>query len=211
LRPLKPSVKASLEAATTKYQRQIDDAEGYLKGRGILRRTAERHRLGVVVDPYPGHEAYVGRLSIPNIGSQNDVRGMKFRIMDDSDEQKYLGPSMESRLFHTRAIVEAESWICLTEGEIDTIILDQCGLPSVGLAGANAWKPHYSRVFAGFDAVYLFADPDSAGKGLAKIVTRALEQANVVTLSADVNDTYLEWGQDGIYEALREAGWSDPS
>lgn len=208
MRPLKPSVKASLEAAATRYHASIGEAAEYLASRGISPATAERHRLGVVVDPLLGHERFAGRLSIPNINGIGDVVGMKFRALH-GEEPKYDGLSLEARLFHTRAIPTAGEWICLTEGELDCIILDQCGLPAVGVPGANGWKDHYARVFAGFETVYVFPDPDAAGTKMGKDIAKRLESALIVNMAEDVNDTYVHGGKDAVLDAMREAGWSE--
>lgn len=211
IRPLRPSLKASLEAATSAYEAEIEQAAGYLEGRGIGPRTAARFRLGVVAVPLVGHEEYAGRLAIPSIGPAGDIRGLRFRALDDS-EPKYLGiHGQETRLFNPRAVVEAGQFICITEGEIDAITLEMCGLPAVGVCGANAWKPHYHRIFSGFESVYVLGDPDSAGRGFAKTVTAMIEVATAVSMGAsgDVNETYVKDGREGVLNLLREAGWSE--
>ena len=61
------SQRELLTRAAKYYYHAIDQAEDYLEERGIPLELARQARLGVVVDPFTGHENYQGRLSIPYI------------------------------------------------------------------------------------------------------------------------------------------------
>lgn len=198
LRPTSPSTRAALEAATEKYQAALDVALDYLASRGISKATAESHRLGVVIDPMPGHERMRGRLAIPSLGKDDAVSGMRFRSLDGS-EPKVLGlPGVDLRLFNVRALhLAGESiWIC--EGETDVMSLTECGLHAVGFPGVKSLKPHHVRLFAGYSRVYVAGDGDEPGREFAQKLSREIDTSIVVPMpdGADCNSLLVEHGPD---------------
>jgi len=183
-------------------------AAPYLEGRGIDLGIAEEFRCGVIVAPHSGHESYVGRLAIPSIGP-NGVYQMKFRCMGDHEckdlgHSKYLTDAMDNRLFNVRAIVSASNVICVTEGELDSVVLTMCGFPSVAAPGSNTWKRHHPRMFAGFTKVYVFGDGDKAGQAFSKTVADSMGNSVrlVMPEGEDVNSLYVSAGVEGIYEIM---------
>jgi DNA primase len=196
-------LKRSLEDATAAHEKNVGLASQYLQARGIDPETSERFRLGVVAESSTHNPEMAGRLSIPSIGL-GGVYNIRFRAMDDS-KPKYMGlPGFETRLFNVRTIHSAGDVICITEGELDSVILEQCGYPSVGVCGANHWKRHHPRMFAGFQKVYVFGDGDDPGRKFAADVAATLLSVVRVTLplGKDVNDVFMERGEDGIRELM---------
>lgn len=152
-----------------------------------------------------------GFLSIPYLGHDGRVLSVRFRCMEDHDHRaafhgKYMGMADEPvRIFNVRAVHEATDTIAIAEGELDAVILNQLGIPAVGIPGAVSWKPHYRKVFAGFNKVWVFGDPDEAGGELVNKITRQLRQARPVRLTAgDVTDTYLAGGADALLSLIEE-------
>lgn len=159
--------------------------------------------MGVVKDPAVGHETYENRLAIPYI-TKAGVVDIRFRAMDNS-EPKYLGfPGAETRLYNVNAYFEASDWICVCEGEIDTITLSVIGLPAMGVPGVKNLKPHHYRILSDFDKVYVFSDGDQAGKDFAKDIARKISGVVAVTLpdNEDVNSLYSKVGPDWFNERL---------
>lgn len=152
------SQRESLTRAAKYYHSALHEAEEYLAERGITLEQAQKNRLGVVLDPLTGHEMYANRLAIPYI-TQSGVVDIRFRSMD-GQEPKYMGmPGATTHLYNVSAFFRAGSYICICEGEIDTITLDAvCDIPAVGVPGVNNWKKHYSRLLSDFERVFLFAD-----------------------------------------------------
>jgi DNA primase len=104
-----------------------------------------------------------------------------------------------THLYNVGALFRASSYICICEGEIDTITLDAvCGIPAVGVPGVNNWKKHYTRLLADFDKVFLFADGDNAGSDFGKSLSRELGNLVVVQMpeGEDVNSMYRLHGAD---------------
>ena len=192
------SQRESLTRAAKYYHSALHEAEEYLAGRGITLEAATRARLGVVLEPLTGHEAYINRLAIPYL-TRSGVVDVRFRSLDLS-EPKYMGMAGAStHLYNVGALFRASSYICICEGEIDAITLDfVCDIPAVGVPGVNNWKKHYTRLLADFDKVFLFADGDNAGSDFGKSLSRELGNLVVVQMpeGEDVNSMYRLHGSE---------------
>jgi len=190
---LTSSQRESLEKAVGHYQQSIGLAEEYLASRGLSLTDADTVRLGYVAEPLPGHEQFTGRLSIPYI-TPSGVVDIRFRSVGPQ-EPKYMGmPGTQTRLYNVNALLTAENYIAVTEGEIDAITLNyKCGIPAIGVPGANNWKRHYSRLLQDFEKVFIFADGDQPGQDFAKKVSQEVSGVTVINMSEghDVNSTYL--------------------
>jgi len=202
---LTSAVRAALEKATRAYELYAPMAEDYLVGRGLAAELAGRYRLGVVIEPEIGHEIYEGRLSIPYL-TKAGVVNMKFRCMEDHvckevGHPKYLGLSNRTNIYNTLAFFEDSPVIGITEGEIDAIVMDaMVGVPTVGIPGAQNWKPHFDRCFTDYERVLLFADGDTAGRDFAKHVASILDGVTVIHMpeGMDVNTVYQAEGPEGL-------------
>lgn len=204
---LDPEQRTSLERSTAAYQKYLDLAAPYLAGRGLLEETAHSFRLGVVVEPLPGDERFTARLSIPYL-TRSGVVAIRYRCLErhdcnEIDCAKYLGyPGASTHLFNVGDLFADTDTICITEGEMDAVILHQCGLPTVGVPGSNNWKKHYPRIFEDYSRVLVFADGDAAGEKFAKALAKEVERVTVLTMppGMDVNDVYLnqDYGIDWL-------------
>lgn len=125
------------------------------------------------------------------------------------EEPKYLGLSgATTHLYNVSAFFKASSYICICEGEIDTITLDGvCGIPAVGVPGVNNWKKHYTKLLADFERVFLFSDGDNAGHEFSKNLARELP--NLISIQMpegeDVNSIFLSDGADFFKEKIASA------
>lgn len=199
-----------LNEATDRYGARIDMLADYLKGRGITRTAARAAKLGYVDSPLPGHEPYQGRLSIPYLTESGTV-DMKFRCVEDHDckgygHGKYLClPASDSRMYHVTSALTADSYIAVTEGELDAVILNHlCEIPAVGIPGASSWKRHYARVLEDFDRVYVLGDGDKAGTEFARSVSKQIDAGIPIILpeGMDVNDVYLDGGPAALMNLM---------
>jgi len=194
------SQKELLGKATEKYSQNIYQAEDYLKQRGIPLEIARLARLGVVVEPEVGHEAFIGRLSIPYI-TKTGVVDLRFRSLNPAVEPKYMGlTGAETRMYNVLDVDKANDIIGVCEGELDTLTMSACvGIPCVGVPGANSWKKHYTRLLADFQRVFVFADGDQPGTEFARSLARELP-VTIVQMpdGGDVNSVYVSEGADFI-------------
>ena len=190
------SQKELLDKATTKYAGSIFQAEDYLRSRGIPLEVARLVSLGVVAEPEVGHEAFVGRLSIPYI-TKTGVVDLRFRSLNPAVEPKYMGMTgAETKMYNVLDVERAGDFIGVCEGEIDTLTISRCvGIPCVGVPGANSWKKHYTRLLADFERVFVFADGDQPGTEFARSLARELP-VTIIQLpdGQDVNSMYVQEG-----------------
>lgn len=164
--------------------------------------------LGTVHDPAPGHEHADGCLAIP-YRTPSGVVGIKFR-RTDGGTPKYIWPTGQKvGMFNVVDLHTGSNIIAICEGELDTLIMSALvGVPAIGVAGVSQWKPHFPKMFEGFDRVVIFADNDvkedgrNPGMELAKRIKEDLDDAVVIQLpdNKDVNQVYLEEGKDWLLE-----------
>ena len=198
------SQKDLLDKATTKYAGSIFQAEDYLKSRGIPLEVARLVSLGVVAEPEVGHEAFVGRLSIPYI-TKTGVVDLRFRSLNPAVEPKYMGMTgAETKMYNVLDVERAGDYIGVCEGEIDTLTISRCvGIPCVGVPGANSWKKHYTRLLADFERVFVFADGDQPGTEFARSLARELP-VTIIQLpdGQDVNSMFVQEGAGYFHQKM---------
>ena len=160
----------------------------------------------MVDEPLPGHEPYKGRLAIPYI-TPSGVVDIRFRSMYGEDP-KYLGlVGSKTTMFNTQACFVADKYICVTEGEFDCIMMSvKTTHPTVGIPGANNWKPHYNKILDDFDIVIVLADGDSAGLEFGKKISRELGNVNIISMpeGEDVNSMMIKQGSEWLDERIRQ-------
>ena len=198
------SQRELLGKASRKYAESIYQAEDYLRSRGISMDVARLARLGVVTEPEPGHEPFIGRLAIPYI-TKTGVVDIRFRSLNPAVEPKYMGMvGSDTKLYNVLDIERAGDWIGICEGELDTLTMSRCiGIPCVGVPGASSWKKHYTRLLADFERVFVFADGDSPGREFANSLSRELP-CTIINFGdgEDVNSAFTKYGAAYIQEKI---------
>ncbi len=203
--------KLLLEAAQRYAQQVSPEALVALSERGISEEVAARFQLGTVTDPMNGHEMHEGWISIPYITALNMCVGFKFRRLDDG-KPKYGSPTgQKAHLYNVTDTTILSKHIVVCEGELDTVITSGVlGIPAVGVPGVQAWKPHFSKLFTGYDTVYVVGDNDikedgsNPGAEFSKRVANEIINSVIVTLppGMDINDHYLQHGADATRALL---------
>ena len=198
--------------AVTRYSQSIDEATvAYLEGRGISKDVATSFMLGTVIDPAPGHEQFVGWLSIPYITALGIAVSVKFRRLDDG-KPKYGQPTGQKlHLYNVADVAVDSSHIVITEGELDAVIISGVlGIPAVGVPGVAAWKPYYAKLLTGFDTVYVVGDNDlkedgtNPGAEFSKRVASEVINSQIVNLplGMDINEFYMQHGPEELSTLL---------
>jgi hypothetical protein len=204
---LAESQRRSLAEATQRYAAAVDQAAAYLVGRGIGREAAIGSHLGFVADPVPGHERFAGMLSIPYLTVSGPV-AIKFRRLQ-GEGQKYDGPAgQHRRLYNARACSKGGPVVAICEGELDAVCVESnLGIPAVAAPGVH-WADHWSRCFADFDRIVVFADNDlhedgsNPGKKHGEKLARTLSAEMVLPpVGCDVSDWIALEGADVVREA----------
>jgi DNA primase len=154
---------------------------------------------------------YDGWISIPYITAMNHCVGFKFRRIDDG-KPKYGSPAgQKAHLYNVTDVLLQSPYIVVCEGELDTVITSgMVGIPAVGVPGVQAWKPHFAKLFNGYDTVYVVGDNDvkedgsNPGMEFAKRVANEILNSTIVILppGMDINDYYLAHGQEATRALL---------
>lgn len=211
---LSPLLRESLEKRAAAYQDQLfqpgaENLLAYLtEGRGLTLETIQRFRLGAVVSPVESDDPAHGMIAIPYI-TPAGVVALRFRRPPHTEDgPKYWQPAGTNiTMFNTEAVRQGDSYIIVTEGEIDCMTLAQCGLPTVGLPGASSWRPHYRAIFSGFDRVIICGDNDDQGAGkefAAKVAEHVPGPAiYLMPPGHDVNSLFIERGADALLAHLK--------
>jgi DNA primase len=203
--------KLLLEAAQRYAQAISPEVLDVLAARGISDLVAARFQLGTVYEPHNGHEMHTGWLSIPYITASGSCVGFKFRRIDDG-KPKYGSPTgQKAHLYNVSDITISSPYIVVCEGELDAVITSGVlGIPAVGVPGVAAWKPHFPKLFTGYDSIYIVGDNDikedgsNPGAEFAKRVANEVMNSVIVTLppGMDINDYYLAHGADATRALL---------
>lgn len=197
------------EQAVMTYQNGLlgdTSAQAYLTGRGLPPAAVATYRLGVVSSPLPGHEAYRGRLAIPYL-TPAGVVNIRFRCLAQHEcegHPKYLsGEGAGTNLFNVLDLKKDSPFICVAEGEIDTMSLSLAGLPAVGVPGVDTWQKHFSRCLEDFEVIYAFGDGDKAGGKFSNFLARET-RARPIRMPAgkDCNDLFREEGAEGLRKLI---------
>lgn len=212
-----------LNDTASQYAEHLGDAAEWLAGRGIDLEHAAYEGLGVVRNAPAVHQSYEGRLSIPYI-TKYGVVAMSFRCLRGHDCKavelykkadgtpvfckKYLKPkNQETTLYGVRSFVDATDWIGVTEGELDSLVLRQIGIPAVAIPGAKNWEKHWSNVFEDLSRVYMFADADVAGEKLYDTLRDKLKTPVIkvrLPKGEDVNSTFQKYGAQAILDRIKK-------
>jgi len=203
--------KLLLEAAQRYAQEVSPEVLVALAERGISEQVAARFQLGTVTEPINGHEMYDGWISIPYITAGGGCVGFKFRRIDDG-KPKYGSPTgQKAHLYNVSDVLLMSPYIVICEGELDAVIASgMLGIPAVGVPGVQSWKPHFPKLFNGYDTVYVVGDNDvkedgsNPGAEFAKRVANEIINSQIVTLppGLDINDYYLAYGADATKALL---------
>lgn len=200
-----------MEQATARYAANVYEAASYLDARGIGEQAALTARLGLVSDPVPGHERFVGWLAIPYLAGPHVV-AMKFRCVSDHDCkdvgcQRYDAPAgQKARLYGAGTLATGGSVAAVVEGEFKAIVVHNVwGIPAVSTS-AGVWLDHWPRTLADFDKVLIIADNDDAGMKHAKDkVLKSLPHGQLVVPPVEfpkVDDWIQSVGADAVREAI---------
>lgn len=198
-------------------------AEEYLTVRGLAQETT-RFGLGFVGNPLPGHEMFAGYLSIPYLRPKLDpkqsalsVVSLRFRCIRPEcfpgtpDENhrghgKYMTQAGDRpRMYNTTDLLVPGRTVCVTEGELDAITAHLCGMPTVGIPGAESWQKHFREPLLGYDCVYVLADGDEPGMRAATSVAGQLPNAKVIPMppGEDVNSLVLREGKQALLDRIK--------
>ena len=128
------------------------------------------------------------RITIPIKDRNDDVLFNKYRYLSPEADMKFsYDPGSEATIFN-EAVMEGSDYVFLTEGEMDTIRLDQERIAAVSnTSGASTFKKEWVELFEG-KKVYIVYDNDKAGREGAKKVQEVLPNAYNIILPENYKD-----------------------
>lgn len=175
----------ALNEATAQYSAATNDSVlEWWERRGLTEASVRTNVLGVVDDPHPGHEQYDGWIAIPYLDNAGNTLQIRFRCPWDHDHKghgKYATVKGDApRMYNTSTLYRAGDDVWLTEGEIDTISLEQIGLNAVAIPGVHNWGWRHQIMLAGFNRVWVFGDGDQAGFEFASRIESKMRTARAV-------------------------------
>lgn len=108
------------------------------------------------------------------------------------------------RLYNTHALTRYSRDMAITEGELDAITAELCGVPTVGVPGAQMWKSHFRELFLGYRNVNILSDGDEAGMDFARQVAKTLPNARIIPMpdGEDVNSLVVTRGKAALLERI---------
>jgi DNA primase len=115
-------------------------------------------------------------------------------------------PGAKTTMYNAQAVLTAQDYICVTEGEIDCVTtVVKTGHPAVGIPGTQNWKPFYSKILDDFETVVILADGDNPGLEFGKKVSRELGNVNIIQMPEghDVNSIVMKEGKEWLDERIR--------
>jgi 5S rRNA maturation endonuclease (ribonuclease M5) len=208
-------------------QFEASPAAEYLEQhRGITTDTAKMMGLGYVADSaFSGFEMYRGMIAVPYLRYAYDgspaVAQLRFRcvrpgcVKDDDgnflEKEVHVGhgkmntmPGDHMHIYNTSDLAKYTEEIAICEGEPDTWTTKQCGIPVVGIQGANGWMPHFTELFDGYKIVWILADGDEAGMKFATSVAEQIPVARIIPMeeTLDVNKSVRMYGEDFLREKV---------
>ena len=151
---------------------------------------------------------YRGCLSIPYMRWSPwrgwSVASIRYRKLDGSKPKYLTMPGDAPRLYNTVALTRYSRDMAISEGEIDAITAELCGVPTVGVPGAQMWKAHFAELFLGYRNVNILADGDEPGMEFAKSVARTLPNARIIPMpdGEDVNSLVTKNGREALLERI---------
>ena len=178
----------------TIIQARIGFADGglvtHLIGKGYLPEVIRESNL---VNHY-GNDYFKDEIIFPyqEFGRAVQLRGKKINGITRGI------PGMQTRPYGLDSIL-GENTVCIQEGEIDTLTMQQLGFNAIGIPGVHTFKDEWLELLDDAKRIYIIFDQDTAGKsGAEKVAGKVGQRARVVELpkkGIDVNDWYIKYGK----------------
>lgn len=200
---LTDAARKLLEETVARYEGAVTEVAPYLAARGLTQDAAQQFRLGYVKGDHPADSDYAGRLAVPYLTPAGPV-DVRYRALTP-DGPKYLSrPGSKTRLFNVSDLLKESTVLYVTEGELDCVTASMCGLPTVGVPGANNWQAHFRLLMADYSKVIVLCDGDEAGRQFGKTVCKEVDTALAVSMppGMDVNDVFVAGGRDALLEMV---------
>ena len=152
----------------------------YFSGRKITEASVKKFSLG-----YSDKNDMV---TIPVTAPDGMMIGFVGRSVEGKEFKNTNGLPKSKTLFNLHR-VKASREVYVVESSFDVIRLDQVGLPSVATLGANVSNKQIELLRQNFNDIYVIADNDEAGGGMANRISERLPgRVSVIQLEKKYKD-----------------------
>ena len=171
-----------------------DQLEYLMSEWGFELETIERFKFGYcrACPTSPYSDSY----SIPYYW-QSDIVNLRHRLLRPNGQGKYR-PEMtglNNAIFNADLLRTDEPEIVLVEGEFKAAQLCQRGIPAVGIAGINSFKPRWAQLFKRAEVVFVALDPGADNNALDIANTLApVVGVKVARFPVKPDDFFVKYG-----------------
>jgi len=152
----------------------------YYSGRSITEDSVRKFSLG-----YSDKNDMV---TIPVTAPDGMMIGFVGRSVEGKEFKNTNGLSKSKTLFNLHRVKTSRE-VYVVESSFDAIRLDQVGLPAVATLGANVSNKQIDLLRQHFNEIFVIADNDEAGGGMAnRIVERLTGRVSVIRLDKKYKD-----------------------
>lgn len=159
-----------------------DRAKKYFLGRKITTESIQKFELGFSENQ--------DMVTIPMHAPNGMPVGFVARSVEGKDFKNTPGMPKSKILFNLHRVKSSRK-VYVVESSFDAIRLDQCGFPAVATLGSSVSNPQIELLQKYFNDIFIIADNDEAGDGMAKRLQEKL--GNVVT-RLQLNKEYKDIG-----------------
>jgi hypothetical protein len=173
-----PSIEQVRLWSETLFQENYVEVKRFLnEKRGLSDATLRRFDVGYC----PERKAICIRVYD---SAGKNVRTLKYFEYDVSTGNKRITTQGKAELFGLNGLTrdyEKFDQVIITEGELDAMVLVQNGFIAVsGTAGAETWKPNWTKHFEGKDVVVCYDSDESGRRGAVKVIDAIVKVARSV-------------------------------
>lgn len=162
----------------------------YWYSRKLTDQTIDRKQLGF----------YDGWSLLPLYNPNGHFVNFQMRRDEPKKFIKYWYRHSKPQLLNPELLMLVDT-IFMTEGTIDSILLNQEGIPAVAHSGGSSyWDKEWFSLFSRIKTIYYIADNDSAGRGAAKLFANSLGiYRTKIFMFEDKKETYdtVDYFRDG--------------
>jgi hypothetical protein len=181
------------------YYRNLNGNSQYVKNKwGVTDATINAFKVGYC-HACPT-STYSDSITIPYYW-QGNLINLRHRLSSPNGQGKYR-PEMAglpTAIFNADVLTGDADHIVLVEGEFKAMILEQHGIPAVGIPGANIFKEKWLPMFSG-KSVFVALDPGAEKQAMkiCKLLSGAKIQSRMASFPVKPDDFFVLHG--GTYD-----------
>lgn len=131
----------------------------------------------------------VNAVRMPYADENHEDHQIRYRVGLTSDDRFRWEKGAQLRPYNLWALpfIQGQGYCILVEGETDTATLIHHNFPVLGIPGAEAWKPEWTKYLEGVQPT-LWAEPDEGGRTLTRKVSTSIKDLRIITPPEGIKD-----------------------